>query len=130
MYIYIYLFKLQFRYIFEKFNNTGYCGYTAATTRTLLEEEQKEICTKCIEGFYDCDVKYDVLIHNSRETLINDLDTEPIVTMKMGEAIFAEISKSNLDSIATEKNPCIYEEEKKTRTECLLNKVYIKQLLV
>ena len=60
--------------------------------------------------------------------MINDLDTEPIVIMKMGEAIFAEISKSNLDSIATEKNPCIYEEEKLTRTECLLDKVYIKQL--
>ena len=45
----------------------------------------------------------------------------------MGEGIFAEISKSNLDSIATENNPCIYENGKLMRTECLIDKVCITQ---
>ena len=43
--------------------------------------------------------------------------------MGLGETVFAEISKSNLDSIATEINPCINEDETLTRTECLLDKV-------
>ena len=91
------------------------------------DEEYKEICTRCVEGFFDCDVKYDVLIHNSKETLINDLDTGPIVNVGMGKGIFAEISKSNLDSIATDNNPCIYEDDKLTRTEYVIDKVCITQ---
>ena len=55
--------------------------------------------------------------------MINDLDTGPFVKIGYGDSIFAEISKSNLDSIATEKNPCINEDEILTRTECLLDKV-------
>ena len=76
-----------------------------------------------MDGHFACSVKYNILIHNSRETLINDYDTAPFVTIGLGEAILAEISKSNLDSIATEKNPCIYEDDKLTRTECLIDKV-------
>ena len=91
--------------MFEKLNNSGHydCGY--------------------VDGHFACSVKYNILIHNSRETLINDWDTAPFVTIGLGEAILAEISKSNLNSIATEKNPCIYEDDKLTRTECLIDKV-------
>ena len=91
--------------MFEKLNNSGHydCGY--------------------VDGHFACSVKYNILIHNSRETLINDLDTGPIVKMGSRDEIFAEISKSNLDSIATEINPCINEDETLTRTECLLDKV-------
>ena len=116
--------------MFEKFDKTGfggYCGYEDATKRKILDKEGKYFCTKCIEGFFNCHVKYDVLIHNSKETLINDLDTGPIVNVGMGEGIFAEISKSNLDSIATDNNPCIYEDDKLTRTECVIDKVCITQ---
>ena len=126
-------FILQFKNIFSKFKNAGNskdCGYKDAYTKTEVYNEQLdenghslEICKRCIKGKYECGVQYHILIHNSRETLINDLDTGPFVKIGYGDSIFAEISKSNLDSIATEKNPCINEDEILTRTECLLDKV-------
>ena len=44
----------------------------------------------------------DALRYCTAETLINDLDTGPFVKIGYEDSIFAEISKSNLDSIATE----------------------------
>ena len=113
-----YIFKLQFRPLFAKFKNMGYsefCGYKVATAQKEIDDENNdengeplELCTRCVEGFFECNIQYDVLIHNSKETLTNDLDTGLVVKMGLGETVFAEISKSNLDSISTEKNPCIY----------------------
>ena len=114
----------------EKLNNEAFCGHKIARIKKVTDDYQHDkdgnaftVCTKCIEDSYYCEVKYHVLIHHSKETLINDLDTGPIVNVGMGEGIFAEISKSNLDSIATKNNPCIYEDDKLMRTECLIDKV-------
>ena len=96
----IYIFKFQFKDIFEKLNSTGLCGY--------------------MNCYY---YGYNVFIHNSSETLINDLDTAPFVEVGFGETIFAKISKKNLDSIATEKNPCNDDDKKLTGYECLSNEV-------
>ena len=101
----------------------GYCGYEDATHKSILDVDGKDFCTKCIAGFFNCHVKYDVLIHNSKETLINDLESDPIVVMKNGEAKLAKISKTNMDSIATKQNPCI-EEGKLIRTACDIQKVF------
>ena len=74
----------------------------------------------------DCSIRYGyyVLIHDSGDSWINEFETAPIVKVRSGETIFAKISKINLDSIATEKNPCNDNVEKRTGTECLLHEVF------
>ena len=68
-------------------------------------------------------MRYDVLIHSSKETLINDLETEPIVTMGINQGKLVKISKSNLITIATDENPCTDDEKLLVRTECDIKKV-------
>ena len=100
----------------EKTNSTKICGYTPAKIRGIgyddgsnLEETDQCLCTKCEAGFYACKIKYHVIIHDSMETLNNDMDD--YVSMGIGEAKLVEVSKTNLKSISTEDNPCIEEED-------------------
>ena len=72
---------------------------------------------------YSCPVRYMVLIHNSRETMVNDFVTDPYVTMGIREEKWILISKSNLKSIQTQENPCSKDDDKSIRTECKLRKV-------
>ena len=72
-----------------------------------------------------CRVRYMVLIHNSRETMVNDFLTDPYVTMGIREHKWILISKSNLNSIRTEENPCSKDDDKFIRTECKLRQVSI-----
>ena len=77
--------------------------------------------TKCNEK--KCEIKYQVLIHSSRNTLNNDLhSTDPIITIGTKVKKTAEISKINMDSISTETNPCATN-EKLTRIDCQIDKV-------
>ena len=70
-----------------------------------------------------CNLKYKVLIHDSRGTLNNDLHgTDPFVIVEHKKANTALISKSNLDSISTEENSCAADETL-IRTECRIKKV-------
>ena len=70
-----------------------------------------------------CSFNYQVLIHTSKNTLNNDLlSTDPIITIGSKVWKTAEISKINMDSISTEKNPCATNETL-TRTECQIDKV-------
>ena len=50
---------------------------------------------------------YHVLIHPSRKTLMNDQESYPSLTISPGENKFVSFTKSNLDSINHEDNPCI-----------------------
>ena len=91
----------------EKLNNSNYNGLYSCSTHPVCPY-----------------VRYDVLIHSSKETLINDLHTEPIVTMdyiQQGKRV--KISKSNLNTIATDENPCTDDEKLLVKTECDLKKV-------
>ena len=63
-----------------------------------------------------------MLIHGSRKTFVNDLHTNPIVAMDINEGRKVMISKRTLNSINTDENPCT-EDEKLSRTECLLKEV-------
>ena len=120
----------QFLKIMEKLNNEAFCGHKIASIKKVTDDYQHDkdgnaftVCTKCIEDSYYCEVKYHVLIHHSKETLINDLESDPIVVMNNGEAKLAKISKTNMDSIATNQNPCS-EEEELIRTACDVQKVF------
>ena len=75
----------------------------------------------CDEKF--CPTKYEVLIHTSNNTLDNDLlSTNPMITIDPKVFKTTEISKINMDSISTEKNPCATN-EMLTRTDCQIDKV-------
>lgn len=94
----------------EKFNNSKYCD------RISLDI--------CIEKYQLNYMKYYILIHSSKETLINDLETEPIVTMGIQQGKLAKITKSNLNAIATDANPCTNDDKLLVRAECELKKVF------
>ena len=77
------------------------------------------------------DVKYRVMIHDSKSTLNNDIhSTDPFVIVETKKNKVASISKSNLDSISTEDNICAAHDntpgaadETLIRTDCQMRKV-------
>ena len=70
-------------------------------------------------------LKYDVLIHGGMESLVNDFDNHPSITMNVGEGTLVLISKTKLDTIATNENPCT-KNEKLIMTECILKQVLLE----
>ena len=70
-----------------------------------------------------CSIFYQVLIHTSKNTINNDLhSTDPIIAIGSNVSKEVKISKINMDSISTEKNPCATN-EMLTRTDCQIDKV-------
>ena len=70
-----------------------------------------------------CSITYEVLIHTSKNTINNDLfSSDPVITIGSNVSKIVEISKINMDSISTEKNPCA-KYEMLTRIECKMDKV-------
>ena len=94
-------------------------------------EGNETTCNVTAANWIDEDVKYRVMIHDSKSTLNNDLhSTDPFVIVETKKNKVASISKSNLDSISTEDNICAAQEntpgaadETLIRTDCQMRKV-------
>ena len=67
--------------------------------------------------------KYFIVIHESSESLINAIESGPIVYLKPGIQKYLHLSKLNLKSISTSNNPCIEDQNQKTKTNCKIHKV-------
>ena len=80
---------------------------------------------------YIKDIKYDILIHQSKydfdqstKSLNNDLASKrQMVRIGTGEVKKILITKSKMDLISTEENPCVTDDTSVTRLDCRLKLV-------
>ena len=67
-------------------------------------------------------IPYWVLIHPTRETLLNDEASYRAVTMHATESKTVTLSKINLESISSKDNPCV-SDDSPTDMVCRMEKV-------
>ena len=67
-------------------------------------------------------LKFEVLIHSSAESLNNALHSTEPITISSGTETTVRFSKSNLNSISTEGDPCA-DEETLTGADLAIRKV-------
>ena len=63
-------------------------------------------------------MNYDIFIHDSKK-YIDNLEPNQMVKIGKGEVKEIFITKSNLKLISTEEDPCVSDDGRVTRSECL-----------